>query len=256
MRSRGPAVFTSRAHTAMEHLEHHATPGSRPAQRLFVGLGLVASMIALLVILLGCGLGGAPDSAGANAGAVDGATRGEVALDGSDGQSSSSPAEPGGARGTANRNISETPTTVSAPPNAIVERVVDGDTILADIFGRSETVRLIGIDTPETVAPTRPVECYGPEASAFLQALLPEGAAVTLLLDAEARDVYGRLLAYVIRDDGLFVNHEMLYQGYAAELSFAPNLHYSDLFAKAEASAIRAQRGLWGVCGGTNVPIG
>ena len=86
-----------------------------------------------------------------------------------------------------------TPDSASVP-NAVVERVVDGDTLVARIGNRSETVRLIGVDTPESVAPTRPVQCFGKEASHFLAAALPAGTEITLVRDVEARDVYDRLL--------------------------------------------------------------
>ena len=76
--------------------------------------------------------------------------------------------------------------------------------------GRDERVRLIGIDTPETVDPRKPVQCFGKEASDHTKALLPAGTAVRLERDAEARDRYDRLLAYVYRaSDGLFVNLEL-----------------------------------------------
>ena len=145
---------------------------------------------------------------------------------------------------------------VPGEPNAVVERVVDGDTVVVRIGGRSETVRLIGIDTPESVARTRPVQCYGAEASLRLAETLPVGTAVTLIRDAEPRDAYDRLLAYVVRSsDALFVNLDLVIAGYAAVLEYPPNVYYSDLFARAESAAIAAGRGLWGVCGGADVPL-
>jgi len=80
---------------------------------------------------------------------------------------------------------------------ATVVGVVDGDTIEVEIAGRHELVRLIGIDTPETLHPDRPVECHGPEASAFTATLLPLGAQIRLERDLVGRDHFGRLLAYV-----------------------------------------------------------
>jgi micrococcal nuclease len=132
--------------------------------------------------------------------------------------------------------------------NAVVDHVVDGDTIDVRIAGRRERVRLIGINTPETKDPRKPVECYGPEASALTTMLLPPGTAVRLERDAEARDDYGRLLAYVRRRDGLFVNLELARQGAAEVLSIRPNTAYADLIATAVAEARRARRGLWGAC--------
>ena len=140
--------------------------------------------------------------------------------------------------------------------NATVERVVDGDTIIAGIGDRSESVRLIGIDTPESVARERPVECYSKEATQHLQELLPRGTPIALLRDVEARDIYDRLLGYVVRSsDGLFVNLEMVTRGYAAALNFPPNDYYADAFARAESEAMAAGRGLWNECGGPDVPL-
>ena len=141
-------------------------------------------------------------------------------------------------------------------PNATVERVVDGDTIDVLIGGRQETVRLLGIDTPESVAPTRPVQCFGKEASLHLEAVLPAGTEITLVRDVEARDVYQRLLAYVVRShDGLFVNLELVAAGFAAVLNYPPNDHYAGVLARAEEDAVAAGSGLWGVCGGADVPL-
>ena len=141
-------------------------------------------------------------------------------------------------------------------PNATVERVVDGDTIEVLIGSRQETVRLIGIDTPESVAPTRPVQCFGKEASLHLEAMLPSGTEITLIRDVEARDVYQRLLGYVVRShDGLFVNLELVEAGFAAVLNYPPNDHYAGVLARAEADAVAAGRGLWGHCGGADVPL-
>ena len=135
--------------------------------------------------------------------------------------------------------------------NATVVRVVDGDTVQVDIDGQREKLRLIGIDTPETVKPDTPVQCYGPEASAFTKQLLPEGTAVRVERDVEARDDYGRLLGYVYRaDDGLFVNLEIVAQGYASLLTFPPNVAHVDEFVAAARAAERANLGLWSACSG------
>lgn len=141
-------------------------------------------------------------------------------------------------------------------PNATVERVVDGDTIEADIGGRREHVRLLGIDAPETVSPTKPVQCYGPEAGAYLAQVLPAGTGITLVRDVEMRDQYDRLLAYVVRsDDLLFVNLDLVEKGYATALAWAPNTHYESHFAAAESQAESDGAGLWGFCGGPGVPL-
>jgi micrococcal nuclease len=138
--------------------------------------------------------------------------------------------------------------------NASVVRVVDGDTIVADFDGRRETVRLIGIDTPETVKPDAPVECFGPEASSFTKQLLPEGTRIHVERDVEARDDYGRLLGYVYLaggpSDGVFVNLEIVRQGYATLLTFPPNVTHVDELVAAAESAERQNLGLWGGCSG------
>ena len=137
------------------------------------------------------------------------------------------------------------------PGATVVVRVVDGDTVVVHLPEGEETLRLVGIDTPETVKPNAPVECFGPEASARTKALLPPGTPVRLERDLEARDRYGRLLAYVYRrPDDLFVNLSLAADGYARPLSIPPNVAYSDRFAGAVAEARRARRGLWGACPG------
>jgi micrococcal nuclease len=145
----------------------------------------------------------------------------------------------------------------STDGRAAVVRVIDGDTIVVHIGGRDENVRILGIDTPETHKPNTPVECFGPEASDRMTALLPRGTTVRLVRDVEARDRYGRLLAYVYRDsDGLFIDLTMVSEGYAGPLAIPPNLaHRTDLDAAA-AAAQAAKRGLWQACGGNHVPAG
>jgi micrococcal nuclease len=135
--------------------------------------------------------------------------------------------------------------------NATVSRVVDGDTVVVDIGGTSETLRLIGIDTPETVKPNAPVECFGPEASAHTKHLLPKGTLVRLERDVEARDDYGRLLVYVyLASDGTFVNLQLVQQGFATLLTFPPNLAHTDDFVAAARTAQQADLGLWAGCSG------
>jgi micrococcal nuclease len=133
---------------------------------------------------------------------------------------------------------------------ASVVRVVDGDTVEVRVGGREETVRLIGIDTPETVDPRSPVECFGREASERTKALLPEGAGVRLVADVEPRDQYDRLLAYVYRDDGTFVNLALVEDGYASVATYPPNVAHTSDFTAAAARARDEGRGLWAACGG------
>ncbi len=134
--------------------------------------------------------------------------------------------------------------------NATVSAEVDGDTIrviLAD--GSAETIRFIGIDTPETKKPGSPIGCFGPEASHFTAALIPVGTPLALELDVEQRDRYGRLLAYVRRaSDGLFINEALANYGYAMVLTYPPNVAYTDRFVDAVAQARDQGRGLWVKC--------
>ena len=131
---------------------------------------------------------------------------------------------------------------------ARVLRVVDGDTILVAVNGRQERVRYIGVDTPETVKPHTRVQCFGKRASAANHRLV-DGRAVRLVADAEARDRYGRLLAYVYRAaDGLFVNEALIRGGYATPLTIAPNVRFADRFAALARQARDAGRGLWSAC--------
>ena len=133
---------------------------------------------------------------------------------------------------------------------ARVAEVVDGDTVDLEFDGsRRERVRLLGVDTPETVKPDAPVECFGPEASARTKAILPAGTAVLVQRDEEARDRYGRLLAYVWRRaDGLFVNRSLVAEGYARTLSIDPNTAHRRDLAAASGEARTAGRGLWAAC--------
>jgi len=128
-----------------------------------------------------------------------------------------------------------------------VERVVDGDTI---VVGGGHHVRLIGIDTPETKDPRKPVQCFGREASAFLTGLLPRGTGVRLVGDVEPRDFYDRTLAYAYRlPDGLFVNADLVRQGFARVLTIPPNVAHTDELLALDRQAREAGRGLWSACG-------
>lgn len=131
---------------------------------------------------------------------------------------------------------------------AVVERVVDGDTLDVHVAGREDRVRLIGIDTPETKKPDSPVECFGPEAADHLASLLREGSEVRLLGDVEARDAYDRLLAYAFLPDGRFLNLVMVAEGYATTLRIEPNTAFASELGTAEAAAAKARLGLWAAC--------
>ncbi|HAX25738.1 MAG TPA: hypothetical protein DCX80_11965 [Chloroflexi bacterium] len=149
-----------------------------------------------------------------------------------------------------------TPTAMAGPgvtgEMARVQRVVDGDTIMVEIGGKVERLRYIGMDTPETVRPDSPVECFGPEASKANQRLVG-GQDVELVRDVGDRDRFGRLLRYVyVRDpatgERIFVNLRLIEDGYATVSTFPPNVAHVDEFRAAERRAREESRGLWGSC--------
>jgi micrococcal nuclease len=130
---------------------------------------------------------------------------------------------------------------------ATVLRVVDGDTILVrGSEGRSERVRYIGVDTPESVKPDSPVECFGREASDYNKQLV-QGRKVRLVADREAEDRFGRSLAFVYVGD-TFVNAQMIRGGYARTIEIEPNTSKAEFFADLERVAIRTRKGLWRAC--------
>ncbi len=142
----------------------------------------------------------------------------------------------------------------SSPPlpdgaNGRIVKVIDGDTVDVSMSGRTERVRLIGVDTPETKKPNTPIQCFGPEASKHTNELLPVGTPVLVQRDVEARDPYGRLLGYVYRtSDNLFVNQDLIVNGFARPLSIAPNTAFAGEFARLAQSAQNSKIGLWGEC--------
>ena len=136
----------------------------------------------------------------------------------------------------------------------LVQRVVDGDTLKLE---NGERVRLIGIDTPElhesdklrrdsqrSGQEEKMIKAMGKQAYEFTKNLV-EGKRVRLEFDLERTDRYGRLLAYVYLKDGTFVNAEIIKQGYASLMTYAPNVKYVDLFRKLYTEARENQRGLW-----------
>jgi micrococcal nuclease len=126
-----------------------------------------------------------------------------------------------------------------------VVEVTDGDTIEVSLDGEVEDVRYIGIDTPE-VDPNIGVECFGSDASELNRELV-EGERVRLVFDAERRDRYDRLLAYIYVGD-TFVNAELVRRGYARTLTIEPNDTFAERFARLAQEAANAGRGLWGAC--------
>lgn len=142
-----------------------------------------------------------------------------------------------------------TASTSRSPNEGVVTRIVDGDTIRVDILDTNERVRLIGIDAPEVAKEGQAGECFGGEATGRLAELIPVQSTVRLVRDNEARDAYGRLLAYVYRPgDDLFVNLRLVTEGFALPLSIRPNTAHADEFAAARRQAEAEGRGLWSAC--------
>ncbi|MGH2806602.1 MAG: thermonuclease family protein [Actinomycetota bacterium] len=158
-------------------------------------------------------------------------------------------------------NLTEqAPATFSSEPGGyeagVVTRVIDGDTIEVEVtervdgaglgdtdVGQTYDVRLVGIDTPESVKPGSPVECFGKEASAALDALLG-GQAVRMVKDVENTDQYDRLLRYVYIGDEM-ANARLVVNGYAAVYTYPPNVRHADLFVEMQRQARDGNRGLW-----------
>ncbi|MEI7027185.1 thermonuclease family protein [Paenibacillus sp. y28] len=127
--------------------------------------------------------------------------------------------------------------------SVVIERVIDGDTVEIKWQGKKKSVRLIGIDTPETKKANTPVMFYGPEASEFTKQQL-EKKKVELEWDVEQYDKYDRLLAYVWLDGELF-NSTLVKEGYARISTFPPNVKYADRFKKDQEEARKQEKGIW-----------
>jgi micrococcal nuclease len=131
---------------------------------------------------------------------------------------------------------------------ATVVGAIDGDTIDVRLRnGRVERVRILGADTPEVKDPRKPVQCFGPEASAYTHSVMTPGRRISLETDVETRDKYGRLLAYVYVH-GKRYEDELLRLGYARLLVIPPNDLHARALLRAELSAKTARRGLWSAC--------
>lgn len=149
---------------------------------------------------------------------------------------------------------------------AVVKSVVDGDTLDVTLnpsagsgsSGRTRRIRLIGVDTPETTHPSRPVECFGREAARFLTELA-DGQTVLLESDASQgdRDRYNRLLRFVWLPDGRLINYEIIAQGYGFEYTFRTPYRYQEQFKAAQRAAREAQAGLWApdACNGERASV-
>ena len=165
----------------------------------------------------------------------------------------------GGATGGAPGGTVRPPSADASVPSAVpagavpaaVERVVDGDTVVVVApDGARERLRLIGVDTPETVKPDAPVDCFGPEASAFTTDALPVGSTVWLEDDASQGDAdrYDRLLRYVWTEGGGLLNQQLVASGLGTEDTYDQPYRYRDAFVAAEAAARDSGAGLWGAC--------
>jgi len=139
-----------------------------------------------------------------------------------------------------------------------VIKVVDGDTVVVQIEGRATTLRIIGLDTPETVDPRRTVQCFGKEASDMAKILLT-GKRIRIETDESQgeRDKYGRTLAYIYMENGVLFNRYMIAEGYGYEYTYDLPYRYQAVFKAAEVSARAAKKGLWsdGACSEIRAPV-
>lgn len=146
--------------------------------------------------------------------------------------------------------ILPTPSPLATPTTNLnlikVTRIVDGDTIMVEINGKAESVRLIGIDTPETIDPRKPIQCFGKEASAKAKELIENK---NVILDSDStqgdRDKYNRLLRYVHLEDGTFVNQKLIEDGFAFEYTYNIPYKYQAEFKEAQKQAETNRKGLW-----------
>ncbi len=136
-----------------------------------------------------------------------------------------------------------------------VQSVIDGDTLVLSIAGQSERVRLVGIDTPESVSTITPEQCFGAEATQALKGLVAPGDIVQIAADVERRDRYGRLLLYVHTADDTFINQWLVQAGFADVMFFEPNTSLRPTFTAARNLAKSGDAGLWGQCDGPDQPL-
>jgi len=168
--------------------------------------------------------------------------------------SPTSPATPSAAPGVSRAGV---PTAAEA---ATVAAIIDGDTlavrgrIAGKVFTSTAqiTVRLLEVDTPETKHPSKPVECFGAQATTFLSQIVPVGSTVWAVPDVERTDRYGRDLLYLWNANGAFVNLEIVRTGHGRAVLYEPNDRYITPIRAAEAEAKTAKRGLWGACSATS----
>ena len=127
-----------------------------------------------------------------------------------------------------------------------IVRIIDGDTVVIDRNNATETIRLIGVDTPELHHPTKPVQCFAREAAAYITSLLKDRS-VRVVADPtqDSHDKYGRTLAYLYRDDGLFINKSLIEEGYGYEYTYEVPYVYQKEFKAAQTDAREQQKGLW-----------
>ncbi len=145
-----------------------------------------------------------------------------------------------------------------AQQTTTVVRVVDGDTLKVRYWGKEESIRLIGIDTPESRAnkkakrdakrsgqDIKTITSMGKRATEYVENLVKTGDLITIEFDAQQRDRYGRLLGYVYLSNGKMLNKEIVKAGYATVMTIPPNVKYQDRFLKAYKEARDNKRGLW-----------
>ncbi len=145
-----------------------------------------------------------------------------------------------------------------AQQTTTVVRIVDGDTIKVRYWGKEESIRLIGIDTPESRVnkkakkdakrsgqDIKAITSMGKRATEYVESLVKPGDLITIEFDAQERDRYRRLLGYIYLPNGKMLNEEIVKAGYASVMTIPPNVEYQDRFLRAYKHARERKRGLW-----------
>ncbi len=145
-----------------------------------------------------------------------------------------------------------------AQQTTTVIRIVDGDTLKVRYWGKEESIRLIGIDTPESRVnkktkrdakrsgqDIKTIVAMGKRATEYVESLVKPGDLITIEFDVQQRDRYGRLLGYVFLSNGKMLNEEIVKAGYANVMTIPPNVKYKDRFLRAYREARESKRGLW-----------
>ncbi len=224
-------------------IQRPAAAGRRSLYNIYVRHKILLYAAAIVLVL---GLGVLLDTSETDAPAIEGPNTEAVEMEEKIAAQTPEPTSSGTVSIAVTENKNEPDKKLLSGALYRVVKVIDGDTVVIDYGGIDETVRMIGVDTPETVHPSKPVQCFGMEASKKTKEWL-EGREVYLVVDASQgeRDKYGRLLGYIFRDDGLFINQSLISEGFAYEYTYNLPYKYQSEFQAAEDTARIEKHGLW-----------